>query len=102
MPRSKPKYVPKNKRKQWDEADMVKAIVAVREKKMGTLKAAKTFNVPRGTLRDLSKKNEISPANAVSNDNKGEQWIMCVMCNLWAHNDCAGAEKEIYICDFCK
>lgn len=37
-----------------------------------------------------------------SNDNKGELWIMCIMCNLWAYNDCAGAEKDIYICDFCK
>lgn len=45
---------------------MVKAIHAVREKKMGTLKAAKTFNVPRGTLRDLSKKDEVSPSNVVS------------------------------------
>nr|CAD7199334.1 unnamed protein product [Timema douglasi] len=56
MPRKKPKYVTKNKRRQWSEEDMAKAIRAVREKKTGNLKASKTFNVSRGTLRDLSKK----------------------------------------------
>lgn len=66
MPRKKPTYVSKNKRKQWNEADMVKAIRAVREKTMGTLKASKTFNVPRSTLQDLSKRNEVSPSKVVS------------------------------------
>jgi hypothetical protein len=36
MPRSKPKYVSRNIRKQWKEEDTEKAIIAVREKKMGT------------------------------------------------------------------
>jgi hypothetical protein len=27
---------------------------------------------------------------------------MCVMCSLWAHVDCAAAEKDLYICDFCR
>ena len=44
---------------------MVKAICAVREKKWGTLKAAKTFNVPRTTLQSLSKRSDISPSKAV-------------------------------------
>ena len=35
-----------------------------------------------------------------SYDNKGELWIMCVMCQMWAHEECAGAEKDLYICDF--
>lgn len=35
-------------------------------------------------------------------DNHGEIWIKCFMCNLWAHNECAGAENEQYVCDFCK
>jgi hypothetical protein len=35
MPGSKPKYVSRNIRKQWKE-DMEKAIIAVRENKMGT------------------------------------------------------------------
>lgn len=37
-----------------------------------------------------------------SNDHKGELWVMCAMCHLWAHSACAGAEKDVYVCDFCK
>lgn len=37
-----------------------------------------------------------------SNDQRGEVWIRCVSCSLWAHFDCTGAEKDDYICDFCK
>ena len=66
MPRKKPKYIPKNKRKNWNEADMEKAIRAVRENIMGTLKAAKTFSVPRTTLQTLSKQSEISPSKLSS------------------------------------
>lgn len=65
MPRKTPKYKSKNKRRQWNEEDMKKAIYAVREKKMGTLKASKTYNVPRGTLRDLSKRIDESPSKLV-------------------------------------
>lgn len=35
-------------------------------------------------------------------DNQGEIWIQCIMCNMWAHNECAGPEREDYVCDFCK
>lgn len=37
-----------------------------------------------------------------SEDSKGELWVMCAMCSLWAHVDCAGADKDVYICDFCR
>ncbi|XP_063216887.1 uncharacterized protein LOC134527855 isoform X1 [Bacillus rossius redtenbacheri] len=37
-----------------------------------------------------------------SQDSRGEVWVRCLSCSLWAHNDCAGAEKMDYICDFCK
>lgn len=37
-----------------------------------------------------------------SADTRGELWVKCVMCSLWAHNDCAGAEKAVYVCDFCR
>jgi hypothetical protein len=30
---------------------------------------------------------------------KGEEWIQCIMCNLWTHNKCAGYEKLLYVCD---
>ncbi|CAH2098502.1 unnamed protein product [Euphydryas editha] len=37
-----------------------------------------------------------------SNDIHGETWVKCLMCGLWAHNDCAGPESDVWICDFCK
>lgn len=64
MPRTTPKYIAKDKRKRWKEEDMEKAITVVRGKKMGTQKAAKNFNVPRTTLQTLSKKRDLTPAQA--------------------------------------
>ncbi len=37
-----------------------------------------------------------------SKDTRGELWVQCMICQMWAHNDCAGCEKDVYICDFCK
>lgn len=37
-----------------------------------------------------------------SANHQGELWIQCLMCEMWAHNDCAGTEKDVYICDFCR
>lgn len=37
-----------------------------------------------------------------SDDHCGEIWIQCQSCGLRAHNECAGCEREYYICDFCK
>lgn len=37
-----------------------------------------------------------------SKDTKGELWVQCLMCEMWAHNECAGCETDHYICDFCK
>ncbi|GBM79432.1 hypothetical protein AVEN_213288-1 [Araneus ventricosus] len=37
-----------------------------------------------------------------SEDTRGEVWVKCVMCQMWAHLDCAGAETASYVCDFCK
>jgi hypothetical protein len=31
-----------------------------------------------------------------------EEWIRCVMCNLWAHNKFSGCKKLQNVCDFCK
>lgn len=39
-----------NKRKKWNNMHMKSAILAIKNKEMGFLKAQKTFNVPRGTL----------------------------------------------------
>lgn len=37
-----------------------------------------------------------------SEDVKGEQWVMCLMCDHWVHSECAGYEAGTYICDYCK
>lgn len=38
-----------------------------------------------------------------SKDTRGELWIQCVMCNLWAHSDCSDwCDKDAYTCDFCR
>ncbi|GBM97071.1 hypothetical protein AVEN_134360-1 [Araneus ventricosus] len=37
-----------------------------------------------------------------SEDTRGEVWVKCVMCQMWAHLDCAGAQTASYVCDFCK
>ncbi|KAI4460383.1 hypothetical protein MML48_5g00014519 [Holotrichia oblita] len=42
-----------NSRQCWDRDDMISAIKAVSEKKMGFLKASKQFSVPRSTLQRL-------------------------------------------------
>ncbi|KAF5273028.1 hypothetical protein FQR65_LT04770 [Abscondita terminalis] len=40
--------------------------------------------------------------SAFSADQKGELWVHCLMCSMWTHNECAGAEKDEYICEWCK
>lgn len=45
-------YKSEKKRKKWDQKSMEQAVAAVKEKKMGFLKASKTFNVPRSTLEN--------------------------------------------------
>ncbi|GBM45703.1 hypothetical protein AVEN_14147-1 [Araneus ventricosus] len=37
-----------------------------------------------------------------SEDSRGEVWVKCGMCQMWAYLDCAGAETASYVCDFCK
>nr|CAI5869873.1 unnamed protein product [Callosobruchus analis] len=36
-----------------------------------------------------------------SEDRRSELWVQCLMCDLWRHVECAGAEKDEYVCDFC-
>lgn len=57
----KAKNIGQQKRKSWDEAKMEEAITAVREKRMGFLKAAKFFDVPRTTLFRLASKSDVTP-----------------------------------------
>ncbi|KAJ8932518.1 hypothetical protein NQ314_014610 [Rhamnusium bicolor] len=63
MPKSK---VSDKKRKQWNSDDMQRAIVAVRQQEMGTLKASKTFDVLRSTLQRSAKKVELDPEEAAT------------------------------------
>lgn len=44
-------YKRKSTRHSWSKEDMAKAIESIKEKKMGWLKASRTFNVPQATLR---------------------------------------------------
>ncbi|VEN43752.1 unnamed protein product [Callosobruchus maculatus] len=53
------------KRQALDKEDMKKAVSAVREKRMGTLKAAKTFGVPRTTVQRLAKLDHLSVDQAI-------------------------------------
>ena len=53
------------KRKTWNTDNMKRAVQAVREKSMGTLKAAKTFGVPRTTVQRLAKMDHLSVEQAV-------------------------------------
>lgn len=46
LPRPKPKYSSKNVREKWILGDIEKAIIAVKEKTMDTVKATKVFYVP--------------------------------------------------------
>lgn len=52
------------KRKVWEEQNMIAAIEDVRNKKMGYLKAAKIYSVPRTTLFNLVASNQ-TPQEAV-------------------------------------
>lgn len=36
-----------------------------------------------------------------SEDACGELWVQCVSCSRWAHEDCSGVEKDIFVCEFC-
>lgn len=36
-----------------------------------------------------------------SMDNRGESWIQCLCCKLWAHEECSGIETDIFFCEFC-
>ena len=53
------------KRKTWNTDNMKKPVQAVLEKSMGTLKAAKTFGVPRTTVQRLAKMDHLSVEQAV-------------------------------------
>lgn len=37
-----------------------------------------------------------------SEDHKGEFWFRCIMCNLWANEQYSVAEKDDYVCHFCR
>ncbi|GBM90714.1 hypothetical protein AVEN_261636-1 [Araneus ventricosus] len=55
-----------------------------------------------GDKPDSSKAACIFCDGKFSEDTRGEVWVKCVMCQMWAHLDCAGAETASYTCDFCK
>ncbi|XP_018798152.1 PREDICTED: uncharacterized protein LOC108974643 isoform X1 [Bactrocera latifrons] len=36
-----------------------------------------------------------------SEDRPGEIWVQCVSCKNWSHDECAGCEQDLFICDMC-
>jgi hypothetical protein len=36
-----------------------------------------------------------------SDDVQGEMWVQCVIGGDWCHEECAGADKDKLICDYC-
>ncbi|CAH1997168.1 unnamed protein product [Acanthoscelides obtectus] len=58
MPHERPYEHASKKRKQWNAEAMKRAVEAVKNKEMGTLKESKAFGVPKSTLIDyvISKK----------------------------------------------
>ncbi|KAI5715791.1 hypothetical protein M8J77_022459 [Diaphorina citri] len=62
MPRKKKSLSQKN-RHSWRKEDMELAIKSIREKEMGLKKAAKSYNVPKTTLRRLSLDPNVSYVN---------------------------------------
>ncbi|XP_033225515.1 uncharacterized protein LOC117178270 [Belonocnema kinseyi] len=63
------------KRRQWKSADLIKAIAAVKNGKMGYLKAAKTFQVPKGTVERHAKMDE-SQSNAILSKRLGRPPVL--------------------------
>lgn len=35
-----------------------------------------------------------------SMDTRGESWIQCISCKLWAHEECSGIETDAFFCEF--
>ncbi len=60
------------------------------------------LDVNGGDKPDLSNATCMFCVRKFSEDTRGEVWIKCVMCQKWAHLDCAGAERGSYVCDFYK
>lgn len=59
-------------RQQWDKDCMTMAILAVREKKMGYLKASKTYGVPKTTQIRLAQQSK-KPLQEVTNMKLGRK-----------------------------
>ena len=46
--------------------------------------------------------NVSSVMGKLSEDERGENWIKCFSCPLWAHLDCTTSENVVYNSDFYK
>ncbi|GBL73442.1 hypothetical protein AVEN_159446-1 [Araneus ventricosus] len=60
------------------------------------------LDINNGDKPDSRKATCIFCDGKFSEDTRGEVWVKCVMCQMLAHLDCAGAETASYVCDFCK
>lgn len=60
------------------------------------------LDITKGDTSDSNDATCVFCDGKFSQDTCGEVWVKWVMCQMWAHLDCAKAEKVIYVCDFCK
>ncbi|GBN12694.1 hypothetical protein AVEN_112825-1 [Araneus ventricosus] len=61
-----------------------------------------SLDIKHGDKPDSSEATCIFCGGKFSEDTRGEVWVKCGMCQMWAHLDCAGAETDSYVCYFCK
>lgn len=84
---------------------MIQSLTKVKDKRKETgkgkenrtlkgIKKDKSKQVPKAT----KKRKDASSSSSEGEEDHGEIWIQC---NLWAHNECSGADKE-HVCDFGK
>lgn len=92
MPAAKKRRV--SRREDSDSEDSENEVVPIHDSE---------FDFPIGTKEPAEKDAEcIFCEGNFSDDRKGELWVQCIMCSMWAHNECAGADVDAYVCDFCK
>uniref|UniRef100_T1IB85 HTH psq-type domain-containing protein n=1 Tax=Rhodnius prolixus TaxID=13249 RepID=T1IB85_RHOPR len=79
------------KRKQWNPKAMVEAVKAVRKKEMGYKTAAKTFQVPRATLKDYVQ-SSLEPEDMI-NRNIGRPTVLPKVIEQMLAEYCLTIEK---------
>lgn len=82
-------------RKTWDRVKMKNAIMAVKNKEMGTLRASKEFGVPRSTISDYVKK-PVEVLDVLLNSPLGRKTILLPEAEGELVEYCLLMEKSFY------